>query len=631
MTAGAAVIHAVVVLAFVYLCGYVTGALLLAPGERDGPSIALVRLIAGLLLTTLGFLLSLVAGAPWFVGPAVLLAVAIFRHRGAVLRPPRFHLTLTWDGALAAAIAAIVAAPVIIASLRMGAGDFPPVFYNVDSSYFLEKVHALATTNIYPPESLGVAGGRATYHFGTHAMAALIARAAGIAPHHALFVVVLPLLTFGTIAAAFVLARHVAPSLPSVVAIPMLLTATPTLWMPFWKTLGPLFRGAMTSGPSEALSTMSINYELWGVSSNNAQNLASVFLTLAALAGIAMAPVRGWRLPVFLIGSAVIFKAPTGVALAAGFTIAQTYRALAERTFRPVVAVGGVFAVFGLVYLAFWIAPSLPVEYKTELVPFFHLKFLAERERVGAFIADLVWLFAPALILLPFRRSSGDSGSLPLLMFAVTPLVVVNTLQAVDLRPGFGIDQNWPQVLIPMPLLIHAFVLSVAAARWARLNVVARAAFLALVTLSVAPPLWVAARYAFVLTVHPEQGHEYVDNRPIAAALQAVPVKDSLIVTNDLRYPAEGFSRDLRQMQIPALFGHQAFAVNYTYESYPFSRSRSELQKLLQSEHWSGEIDEAARTYGWTHLLIRKDYVHPEAIPLERLFDSELYSVYRFR
>ena len=81
----------------------------------------------------------------------------------------------------------------------------------------------------------------------------------------------------------------------------------------------------------------------------------------------------------------------------------------------------------------------------------------------------------------------------------------------------------------------------------------------------------------------------------------------------------------------PALFGHQAFAVNYTYESYPFSRSRSGLQKLLQSEHWSGEIDEAARTYGWTHLLIRKDYVHPEVIPLERLFDSELYSVYRFR
>ena len=631
MTAGTAVIHAAAALAFVYLCGYVTGALLVSPGERDGPSMALVRLVTGLLLTTLGFLSSLVAAAPWFAGPAALLVIAVVRHRGAAFRVPQLRSTVTWDGAAAATVAAIVAAPVIIASLRMGTGDFPPVFFNVDSSYFLEKVHALAGTSIYPPESLGVAGGRTTYHFGTHAIPALIFRVSGIAPHHGLFLIVLPLLTCGIVAAAFVLARHLAPSLPLVVSIPMLLTAAPTLWMPFWKTLGPLFGRAMTSGPSEAISTLSSSYELWGIASNNAQNLASVFLTLAALAGIAMAPVRGWRLPVFLIGSAVIFKAPTGVALAAGFTLAQACRALAERTFRPVVAVAGVFAVFGVVYLAFWIAPSLPVEYKTELVPFFHLKFLAERERVAAFIADLVWLFAPALILLPFRRSPADSRSLPLLMFAITPLVVVNTLQAVDLRPGFGIDQNWPQVLIPVPLLIHAFVLSVAAARWPRLNLGARVAFLALVTLAVAPPLWVAARYAHILIVHPEQGHEYVDNRPIAAALRAIPVRDSLIVTNDLRYPVEGFSRDLRQMQIPALFGHQAFAVNYTYESYPFSRSRSELQKLLQSDHWTGAIDEAAKTYGWTHLLIRKDYIHPEAIPLERLFDSELYSVYRFR
>ena len=618
-------------LAFLYLCGYVTGALLVTPEENDGPSLALIRLIAGLLLTTIGFLLSLVAGVPWFTGPATLLAIAVVRHRAAAFRSPRFRLTVTWDGIAAAAIGVIAATPVIIASLRMGAGDFPPVFFNVDSSYFLEKVHALARTTLYPPESLGVAGGRATYHFGTHALAALLSRIAGVAPHQALFLIVLPLLTCGIVAAAFVLARHLAAPLPSLVAIPMLLTAAPTLWLPFWKALGPLFWRAVSSGPSEAVSTIGSSYELWGVASNNGQNLATTFLTLAALAGSAMAPVRGWRLPVFLIGSAVIFKAPTGVALASGFTIAQVYRALAERSFRPAAAIAGVFAVFGLVYFAFWIAPSLPVEYKTELVPFFHLKYLAERERVAAFVADLVWLFAPALVLLPFKPSPADSRSLPLLMFAVTPLVVVNTLQAVDLRPGFGIDQNWPQVLIPVPLLIHSFVLSVAAARWTRLNRVARAAFLALVLLAVAPPLWVAGRYAHVLIVHPEEGHEYVDNRPMAAALGAIPVRGSMIVTNDLRYPAEGFSRDLRQMQIPALFGHQAFAVNYVYESYSFSRSRYDLQKLLQSEHWTNEIDDAARANGWTHLLIRKDYIHPAPIPLERLFDSELYAVYRFR
>ena len=84
-------------------------------------------------------------------------------------------------------------------------------------------------------------------------------------------------------------------------------------------------------------------------------------------------------------------------------------------------------------------------------------------------------------------------------------------------------------------------------------------------------------------------------------------------------------------MQIPALFGHQAFAVNYAYEVFAFSRERHALQPLLQAEQWSDAIDEAARRYGWTHLLIRRDYAHPASIPLERIFGSELYEVYRFR
>ena len=73
-------------LAFLYLCGYVTGALLVTPEENDGPSLALIRLIVGLLLTTIGFLLSLVAGVPWFTGPVALLAIAVVRHRAAAFR-----------------------------------------------------------------------------------------------------------------------------------------------------------------------------------------------------------------------------------------------------------------------------------------------------------------------------------------------------------------------------------------------------------------------------------------------------------------------------------------------------------------------------------------------------------------
>lgn len=148
--------------------------------------------------------------------------------------------------------------------------------------------------------------------------------------------------------------------------------------------------------------------------------------------------------------------------------------------------------------------------------------------------------------------------------------------------------------------------------------------------LLILPPAAVAARYSYLLIAHPERGHEFVDNRALGAALAVIPVENTVIVTNDLRYPAEGFSRGNRQMQIPALFGHQAFAVNYAYEAYAFSRDRMPLQKLLESPEWSDAILEAAKANRWTHLLIRRDYVHPKSIPLPSIFESDLYSVYRF-
>ena len=42
--------------------------------------------------------------------------------------------------------------------------------------------------------------------------------------------------------------------------------------------------------------------------------------------------------------------------------------------------------------------------------------------------------------------------------------------------------------------------------------------------------------------------------------------------------------------------------------------------ELLQQPEWSDAILEAASQYRWTHLLVRKEYVHPQPIPLRRLW-----------
>ncbi len=199
--AGASLWPAVAAMVALYLFGYVVGSLLVDP--VDGASFAVIRTIAGLLLTTIGFLLSLVLTVPWFVGPAVLVATAIGLRRRAAFLWPRVIPRFRWDAALAAVLACVVVSPIVITVFAMAPGPFPPVFYNIDTAYHLEKVHALVAATTYPPPSLSNLGIHRTYHYGTQAMAALISRSSGLLPHHAMFLLVLPLLTIGVVAAAF--------------------------------------------------------------------------------------------------------------------------------------------------------------------------------------------------------------------------------------------------------------------------------------------------------------------------------------------------------------------------------------------------------------------------------------------
>jgi len=212
-------------------------------------------------------------------------------------------------------------------------------------------------------------------------------------------------------------------------------------------------------------------------------------------------------------------------------------------------------------------------------------------------------------------------------MFALAPFLVVNTLNAAGAN---GATANWPQIMIGVPLVLRAVVLSMAGPRWSRCGAGVRTAFVVAASLTIAPGLVAAARYSASIVRNPATGHEFVNNRPLAAALAVVPRAQSVIVTNDLRYPAPGSGPFDRQMQIPALFGHQAFAVDYTYERYRFSDERLALQALLRSESWTEAIVRAARTHHWTHFLVHKSYPHPAAIPLERLFENDEFAVYRF-
>jgi hypothetical protein len=616
-----------------YALGTIPGSLLVARDDDDRAiSWAFIRLIAGLLLSTIAFFLSLVLSLRWYVGPVVVFLGAIAWRRAKAFSIPTTRPEFTRDGLVAGLLAAVLLSPLAISAFRMAPGDYAPVFFNVDTPYALEQVQSLSRTRIYPPESLSNLGGRRPYHLAVHGAAALITRTSALPPHQSLFLIVLPLLAVGIAAAALVAKQHLCPALPSALAVPMLLLSVPSLWYTFSDEIGPRVWLAATTLSIDPIVAIVENYELWGVASIVAQNVGAHFVTLAAIAAYAAAPQRGWRLPVFLIGCALIVKNATGIALLAGLGLAQAYRAAVARRFEPLIPALAATALFAATYVAFWVAPHVEGGFAAELFPLFHLKRVVAREALDGLAFDLVWVALPVLLVTGASRiARAEPPGVALLLFGVAPFLVVNLTRTIDTRPGAGgASDDWIQILLPVPILLHACVLSVVGQRWARIGARRRTAVLVVIALSVVPAIFVAGRYARVLIRDPERGHEFVDNRSIAAALATIPRGGTVVVTNDLRYPAQRFNRNNRQMQIPALFGHQAFAVNDAYEIFDFSHERRELQRLLQAHAWSDEIERAARKYRWTHLLIRKDYAHPSPIPLEKIFENESYAVYFF-
>jgi len=633
LVSGVSFVRVALALGTLYALGTIPGSLLVARDDDDRSiAWAFVRLIAGLLLSTIAFFLSLVLSLRWYVGPVAVFLTAIALRRGAAFSLPTTRPVFTRDGVVAGLLAVVLISPLAISAFRMAPGDYAPVFFNVDTPYALEQVQSLSRTRIYPPQSLSNLGGRRPYHLAVHGAAALIMRTSGLTPHQSLFVIVLPLLAIGIAAAAVVAKQSLCPALPSALAVPMLMLSVPSLWYSFWDYIGPRVWLAATSFSVEPIVAVVQNYELWGVASIVAQNVGAHFVTLAAIASYAAAPSRGWRLPVFLTGCALIVKNATGIALLAGLVLAQTYRAAVARRFEPLIPAIAAAALFGATYVAFWLAPHVEGGYATQFFPLFHLKGVVAREALGGMIFDLVWVLLPMLLVIgASTNTDAEPLRVPLLLFGVAPFLVVNLTRAIDTRAGAGgATDDWIQILLPVPILLHAFVLSVVGRSWMGIGPRRRMAVMAVMALAVVPAAIVAGRYSGVLIRDPERGHEFVDNRSIAAALATIPRGDTIVVTNDLRYPAQRFNRNNRQMQIPALFGHQAFAVNYAYEIFEFSRERRELQTLLQADAWSDDIDRAARKYRWTHLLIRKDYMHPSPIPLEKVFENESYAVYVF-
>ena len=112
---------------------------------------------------------------------------------------------------------------------------------------------------------------------------------------------------------------------------------------------------------------------LWGVLSNESMNVGGDFVILASIAGIAAAPVWGWALPAFLIGSALLVKTTVGVALVAGFGLAEAWRiftSYAPWPSRQALLAAGVCL---LTFVSFFVV-SFESNFQLVFAPLYHLR-----------------------------------------------------------------------------------------------------------------------------------------------------------------------------------------------------------------------------------------------------------------
>jgi hypothetical protein len=143
--------------------------------------------------------------------------------------------------------------------------------------------------------------------------------------------------------------------------------------------------------------------------------------------------------------------------------------------------------------------------------------------------------------------------------------------------------------------------------------------------------------HTYILLTKPAEGHEYVSNAKIGEILSRIPTQGTLIVTNDLRYPANNYKRKNRQFQFAGIFGHENLATNFKYVGVPktewmaLRKIKNQIDQLFCGDRWkSEEVEALKQTYPITHLVIHKNYPHPEDIPLEKVYENEDYILYVF-
>ena len=592
---------------------YISGAGLFARrGERSGSGFAIVSFAAGFCLLSFVFLLSKVVGSPlvFFVFlPALIVAL----H---VIRKPEMRLNgevrLGETGA-ALALSILGGLPVLIMGIRMGAGEYPAEFFAADSPFYLQQVYALIRTDSYPPPSLETYGFSFKYHYGLQAFVALASLLTNLQPHFLMFGVVEPLL--GILSGLLIYdicriltGRHDA----ALVCLLLVLLGSKQYFINY---LGP-------SGWEFVAGHENFNFRY-----PNPPNVAGLLISLCVVRCAMEFDTRRMRLAaLFLTCMLPIFKIPYLIPVSAGLALIYCYEL--RKGFRSdlLLEIGGAAILSALCYETFSKSPATTNGVAVFEIPGFVGMSMPWQNETLLVLGSLVIVTA---VVTRYRLSEGMSK---LLMFALSPYLLFAPWR-LDIRSAIDNQYQIFELAIQLLALFTAIYIVSAWSR-SRPKTAWQYVLATGMVIGLTGPGGVSlANHIYTVTVHPEQGHEYADNRSVADALARIPVENTLMVTNDLRYPADNYSRTYRQFQLAGIFGHRNFASDLVYGGFGSEdRNRyASVMKLFKAEPWPATQIHALRAQvAITHLLIHKNFAHATDIPLSLVYENKDYAVYLF-
>ena len=590
---------------------------------------------------------------------AILLALtfASIIHRGAAPRAIRVSTCPAWSwyAVVSLLFVALYAFPILFASAWMGMGDAPPVFFDVDTPYYLSQVHALARSESYPPFSLNTLGVVKGYHYGVQLSAALLTRFGGLPAHKALFWVVMPMFLVGKLAVVWRLASIAARN-----GVPHCLAVLCLLFMVAYPVGGIYFNvlPLLFVEPMMALRHFGdVIFEVGHFDTGfpMASTLAGSFIAYLTALLICDQSLK-YRLSaiVITVGCLPIFKSPHFVAIGAFVGSWAIYQLVVLRRTGPLIAAAGAL-VLGVISLRQVLGGiSLQINFDV----FEHSA--GWLEEIGVFdhavLLMTVAIYVTVLSALAARqRSMSRAGAVgakndsdwynnsaqpiqtltavPWFFVVVTvPIICLPYILVVNVaKPDGTTFETFDtfQWLTPVPWILAFVTLLQVAWVWPLLRREGRRVAGALLIALTALPVIAKVYESDVLLSNPENWHEFADNGAILPALARIPLKGSVIVTNDVRYPANAYIRDDKQFQIAALFGHQAYAAVLGYDPSPDEAERREEQNMLQRPAWDRKLTDIACRRGWTHVLLSKRVPYVRSVPGKLLYDGPGYMVFK--